>query len=57
MEEDMKEFLGRIEWYFRQLFPLWYHTKYKENGKMYVTWWKMWWGHCYKQETFEVVDK
>lgn len=42
-------------WYLKQLFPLWYHTKYEENGKEYATWWKMWFGRCYKQEVFEVA--
>ncbi len=44
-----------MKWYIKQLFPLWYHTKYVENGKTYVTWWKMWFGRCYKQEKFEVI--
>lgn len=44
-----------MKWYFMQLFPVWYHTKYKENGKTYISWWKMWFGRCYKQKTFEVA--
>jgi hypothetical protein len=42
-------------WYIKQLFPLWYHTTYEEGGKKYATWWKMWFGRCYKQRTFEVI--
>lgn len=45
-----------MKWYIKQLFPCWYHTKYKESGKKYVAWWKMWFGHCYKLETFEVTE-
>ena len=43
-----------MAWYIKQLFPLTYFSHYKEDGKEYVSVWKMWFGRCYKHRKFEV---
>lgn len=52
----MKEWIvfikNRIIWYFKQLFPLWYWSKYQEDTNYYVSVWKMWFGKTYKHQKF-----
>ena len=52
----MKE---RIKWYFKQLLPLVYVSEYGEanTDKRFVTVWRMWFGHCFNIETWEVMGK
>lgn len=40
----------------KQLLPLTYRTKYKENGKTYFTVWNMFFGKCYNQEIYEIKE-
>ena len=44
-------------WYFKQLFPLTYRSEYKEGDKKVFCVWKMWFGKCYKIDTYEIVRK
>lgn len=42
-------------WYLKQLFPLKYDTTYGENGKWYVSVWRMWFGRCFNIKKWEIV--
>lgn len=47
--------MNKIKWYLKQLLPLSYRSRYKENGKKYFTVWNMFLGKCFNQETYEIV--
>lgn len=38
---------NRILWYFKQLFPLTYRSRYWKGDKKVLCIWKMWFGKCY----------
>lgn len=44
----------KLIWYAKQLFPLTYISKYKENGQKKLSIWKMWFGYCYKIQTYDL---
>lgn len=44
-------------WYLKQLLPLTYRSKYSQNGKTYFAVWNMWFGRCFNEDTFEIIDK
>lgn len=46
--------MGKITWYLKQLLPLTYRTRYKENGKQMFTVWKMWLGKSYNIDKFVI---
>jgi hypothetical protein len=46
--------MSKLTWYLKQLFPLKYDTEYSENGKNYVTIWKMWLGRCFSIKKYEL---
>ncbi len=46
--------MNKILWYFKQLFPLIYWSKYKEGEKNIFTIWKMWFGKCYNIKNFNI---
>lgn len=46
--------MNKILFYFKQLFPLTYKSKYKVDGNMKLTIWKMWFKKCYKIRTFDL---
>lgn len=46
-----------MKWYIKQLLPFTYVSKYRENGKQYVSVWKMWFGRCYRHRKFEIVKE
>ena len=46
--------MSKLTWYLKQLFPLKYDTEYSENGKSYVTIWKMWLGRCFAIKKYEL---
>jgi hypothetical protein len=40
--------IERIKWYFKQLLPLTYRTRYRdEDGAAHYCVWNMWLGRCY----------
>ena len=41
-------------WYLKQLFPLMYVSEYKEDGKKYVSVWRMWFGRCFSIRRWQV---
>jgi len=44
----IREALGVIWWYIKQLFPCLYYTVYaKDNGDTYFCIWRMWFGQCF----------
>jgi len=47
--------LDKIIWYFKQLLPLMYVTEYGEEGKQFVTVWRMWFGRCFNVRKWEIV--
>ncbi len=47
--------MKKIFWYFKQLFPLTYRSHYKENGNKKFSVWEIWFGRCYKVETFSIL--
>ena len=44
-------------WYLKQLLPLMYVSKYKEDGKEYVSVWRMWFGKCFSHRKFEIKEE
>ena len=46
----------KIIWYFKQLLPLTYISSFRESGQKKLSVWKMWFGHCYKIQLFNLVD-
>ncbi len=46
--------MARIKWYLKQLFPLTYRSKYREEGIMYFAVWKMWLGRCYNHDRYAI---
>ena len=48
---------GRIVWHLRQLLPLTYRSRYRdEAGRRHFCVWKMWMGRCFEVEDV-VVDE
>ena len=38
----------KISWYIKQLFPLTYWTRYRDDeGAKHFVIWQMWFGHCF----------
>lgn len=54
---NFQEFLSKTKWLFKQLFPLTYHSVYRQGDKQIVHIWKMWMGRCYKSRKWEVVEE
>ena len=48
--------MSKIKWYFKQLLPLKFESKYIENGAQKLTLWKMWFGKCYNIRTYNIAD-
>lgn len=46
-----------MKWYLKQLLPFMYVSKYREDGRQYVSVWKMWLGRCYRHRKFEIVKE
>jgi hypothetical protein len=44
-------------WYLKQLLPLQYISTYTENGKRYLTIWRMWFGNCFNERRWELAKK
>ncbi len=47
--------MKNITWYLKQLLPLRYHTKYRQNGKQYSCDWNMWFGKAYNAVHTEII--
>ena len=43
-----------VKYYLKQLFPLTYRAKHQENRRQIFSVWKMWFGHTYKADSFEI---
>jgi len=43
-----------MKWFLKQLLPLTYRSKYKENNKNMFCVWNMWFGKCFNIEKYEV---
>lgn len=52
--DGMKELLGRLIWYPKQLLPLRYHTNYWEGSKHYHSEWNMFLGRCFNITKVEI---
>ena len=46
--------MKKIKWCIKQVVPLTYRSKYKENGKNYFTVFQMFFGKCFNIETYEI---
>ncbi len=47
----------RIKWYVKQILPLTYRTKWRdENGILHFCVWNMWFGHIYNTDEFVVKE-
>jgi len=46
--------INEIKWYLKQLIPLTYWTKYRENNKNYFCVWKMWFGKPFDVTRFRI---
>lgn len=51
--------MNKLAWYFKQLFPLTYRSRYVENGVTHFAVWQMWFGKCYNRDDIvvEPVDE
>ena len=49
----MKE---RIKWYFKQLLPLTYKTKYRSDGQAYFDIWQMWLGIVFNHTSVPISE-
>ena len=47
----------RIIWYIKQLLPLHYESRYREDDKPRLTTWRMWFGRCFEVCSFELADE
>lgn len=48
--------MNKLVWYIKQLFPLTYRTRYKENGKPHFCVWRMWFGFCFNIDDVVTVE-
>jgi len=48
--------MNRIVWYLKQLLPLKYDTEYGQDGKSYVSVWRMWFGRCFAVKKYELKE-
>ena len=48
--------MNRIAWYFKQLFPLTYRSRYHKGGKKFFCVWRMWLGRCFAIEEHQIVE-
>jgi hypothetical protein len=48
--------MRKILWYFKQLVPMTYRSRYEVNGNKVFHVWKMWFGKCYKQDKYIIVE-
>ena len=49
--------MQNITWYFRQLLPTTYRSRYEWEGKKMYSVFKMWFGHVYKHDQFEIAKE
>jgi hypothetical protein len=49
--------MRKIIWWIKQLFPLTYFSKYKENNKNIICIWKMFAGKCYNIQKYNITEK
>ena len=48
--------MGKIVWYFKQLLPLTYRSRYRDSdGRRHFTVWRMWGGRCFDVEDVVVA--
>jgi len=47
--------MERIKWYAKQLLPLRYESTYTENGRRWLTIWRMWFGRCFAVRNFQLA--
>lgn len=46
-----------MKWYLKQLLPLAYWSKYRDDtGQQYFSIWRMWFGHVYDLQVFKVTS-
>ncbi len=48
--------MKKIGFYLKQLFPFTYTTKYRVDGKGYVSIWKQWFCKPFNVKTYELAD-
>lgn len=48
--------MKNLSWYFKQLFPLKYDTTYRIDGQWYIAIWRMWFGRCFYERHYKLVD-
>lgn len=48
------ETYNRYIWPLKQLLPFKYKTEYIEDGKSYITKWRMWMGKCFHVQKWEL---
>jgi len=46
-----------VIWYLKQLLPLTYRTKYRDDQGQHFTVWKMWFGRCFAIDDYVVTYK
>lgn len=48
--------MNHLIWYFKQLFPFVYVSRYHEGDKPKLTIWRMWMGRCYNVRTYDLAE-
>ena len=46
--------MSKIIWYLKQLLPLKYVSKYREDDENKLTVWNMWFGKCYNITNYDL---
>jgi hypothetical protein len=53
----MNKVISSIKWHLKQIIPMEYSSYYGEDGKKYISRWKMWFGYCYNHRKYEVLKE
>ena len=48
--------MNRLIWYLRQLLPLHYRTRYREDGRLHYAVWRMWFGRVFAYDDVIVTE-
>ena len=46
--------MNEIIWFIKQLFPLDYYSRYRNNNKEMISTWRMLFGKCYNIKKYEI---